>query len=113
LITTEAVLAALGTVNDPDLHRDLVTLGMIEGVEVDGGKVRFTVVLTTSACPLKAEIEADCQQAVRKIPGVTSRSERAMTGRGMGPVPPAAEQPPWPWGRRSGMAGSLGQGSPR
>lgn len=70
-ITTEAVLAALSTVQDPDLHRDLVTLGMIEGVAVDGGIVSFTLVLTTSACPLKAQIEDDCRAAVNGIPGVT------------------------------------------
>ena len=67
MITPEAVLAALGTVNDPDLHRDLVTLGMIENVAVDGGRVSFTLVLTTSACPLKAEIEADIQAIERDI----------------------------------------------
>lgn len=71
MITPEAVLAALGTVNDPDLHRDLVTLGMIEEVKVDGGRVAFTLVLTTSACPLKAQIEDDCRAAVKKIAGVS------------------------------------------
>ncbi len=71
MITPEAVLAALGTVNDPDLHRDLVTLGMIEDVLVSGGRVSFTLVLTTSACPLKAQIEDDCRAAVNRIPGVT------------------------------------------
>lgn len=75
-ITQEAVLAALGTVNDPDLHRDLVTLGMIESIAIDGGKVSFTLVLTTSACPLKAQIEADCRRAVSAIAGVI---EIAMT----------------------------------
>lgn len=70
-ITKDAVLAALGTVQDPDLHRDLVSLGMIENVEVEGGKVMFTLVLTTSACPLKAEIEEDCRRAVSGIAGVS------------------------------------------
>lgn len=70
-ITKEAVLAALGTVNDPDLHRDLVTLGMIEDVAVEGGRVSFTLVLTTSACPLKGQIEDDCRRAVSGIAGVT------------------------------------------
>jgi ATP-binding protein involved in chromosome partitioning len=71
LITPESVLAALGTVNDPDLHRDLVTLGMIEDVEVEGDRVAFTLVLTTSACPLKAQIEDECRVAVRGIAGVS------------------------------------------
>ncbi len=91
MITTEAVLAALGTVNDPDLHRDLVTLGMIENIAVDGGAVRFTLVLTTSACPLKAEIEADCHKAVRAIPGVTA-VEIETTSRVRKPKDPSADR---------------------
>jgi ATP-binding protein involved in chromosome partitioning len=70
-ITQEQVLAALGTVQDPDLHRDLVSLGMIESILVDAGRVAFTLVLTTSACPLKGQIEDDCRRAVSAIPGVT------------------------------------------
>jgi ATP-binding protein involved in chromosome partitioning len=65
-----AVLDALRTVDDPDLRRDLVSLGMIKDVKVCEGNVAFTVVLTTPACPLKAKIEADCREAVGKIPGV-------------------------------------------
>ena len=70
-VTREQVLAALGTVDDPDLHRDLVSLGMIEDVVIDDGKVSFTLVLTTSACPLKGQIEDDCRRVVNAIPGVT------------------------------------------
>lgn len=69
-ITQEAVLAALKTVNDPELHKDLVTLNMIKDIKVEGTNVSFTVVLTTPACPLKAVIEKDCREAVSKIPGV-------------------------------------------
>ena len=69
-ITTARVLDALREVMDPDLHRDLVSLGMIEDVAIEDGRVAFTLVLTTSACPLKAEIEADARGAVAKIPGV-------------------------------------------
>ena len=69
-ITSARVLDALREVMDPDLHRDLVTLGMIEDVAIEGGRVSFTLVLTTSACPLKAEIEADARSAVSKVPGV-------------------------------------------
>ena len=67
----ERVLLALGRVQDPDLHRDLVTLGMIEDLAVDDGKVAFTLVLTTAACPLKDQIEGDCRTAVLAVPGVT------------------------------------------
>ena len=58
-ITKEDVLKALGYVQDPDLHQDLVTLKMIKDVEIDGNKVAFTVVLTTPACPLKEKIKND------------------------------------------------------
>jgi ATP-binding protein involved in chromosome partitioning len=68
----EEVLRALSTVQDPDLHRDLVTLGMIEDVAATDGTVAFTLVLTTSACPLKGEIEANCQAAVRALPWVNN-----------------------------------------
>jgi ATP-binding protein involved in chromosome partitioning len=71
-ITNDQVMAALGTVMDPDLHKDLVTLGMIENVQVTGGEVAFTLVLTTSACPLKAQIEEDCRRAVSALAGVTA-----------------------------------------
>ncbi len=91
MITPEAVLAALGTVNDPDLHRDLVTLGMIEGIEIEGGRVRFTLVLTTSACPLKAQIENDCRAAVTLIPGVTE-VDLHTTSRVRKPKDPSADR---------------------
>src|SRR4051812_8882115 len=68
--TPNDVLAALSRVQDPDLHRDLVTLGMIEEVAVSDGRAAFTLVLTTSACPLKAQIEDDCRAAVLAVPGI-------------------------------------------
>lgn len=63
-ITKEKVLEALSYVQEPDLKKDLVTLNMIKDVEVDGLKVSFTVILTTPACPLKAEIERACVNAI-------------------------------------------------
>ncbi len=69
-IQTRDVLAALGTVQDPDLHRDLVTLGMIEEVVIADGRVSFRLVLTTSACPLKGQIEDEARAAVGALPGV-------------------------------------------
>ncbi len=71
-LTTEAVLAALKPVPDPELKRSLVELGMIKDVRVDDGRVSFLVELTTPACPLKAEIQADCERAVKNLPGVTA-----------------------------------------
>ena len=65
MITKEAVLAALGNVDDPDLHKDIVTLGMVKNLSVEGNKVAFTVELTTPACPMKEMIEKACVNAVK------------------------------------------------
>jgi ATP-binding protein involved in chromosome partitioning len=67
----EAVLEALGRVQDPELHRDLVSLGMIKDLSLDGGRVGFTVELTTPACPLRDQIEREARAAVLAIPGVS------------------------------------------
>ena len=64
MITKEQVLAALKYVDDPDLKKDLVTLNMIEDIQIEGNKLSFTVVLTTPACPMKAMIENACRNAI-------------------------------------------------
>lgn len=69
-ITKEAILAALGTVQEPELHQDLVTLNMIRELEIQGHKVSFTVMLTTPACPLRGKIESEARQAVMSVGGV-------------------------------------------
>ncbi len=69
-ITREAVLEVLGNVLDPEIGKDLVSLGMIEDVEVDGSNVSFTVNLTTPACPLKDEIRNRALEAVQALAGV-------------------------------------------
>lgn len=66
----EDILAALSTVNDPDLHKDLVSLNMIKDLDINGSEVKFTIVLTTPACPLKGKIENDARNAVMNVPGV-------------------------------------------
>ncbi|HZY80688.1 MAG TPA: Mrp/NBP35 family ATP-binding protein [Cyclobacteriaceae bacterium] len=63
------ILAALSTVNDPDIKRDLVTLNMIKDIAITDNAIAFTVVLTTPACPLKEMIRKDCENAVRKVAG--------------------------------------------
>jgi ATP-binding protein involved in chromosome partitioning len=70
--TTEQVLDALRTVQDPDLHKDIVTLGFVKDVKIDGGEVRFTVELTTPACPVKDQMKAEAESKVRELPGVTA-----------------------------------------
>jgi len=69
-ITKEAVLAALGKVQEPELHQDLVTLNMIRNLEIEGDKVSFTVMLTTPACPLRGRIDKEVREAVMAIDGV-------------------------------------------
>ncbi|HLA07117.1 MAG TPA: Mrp/NBP35 family ATP-binding protein, partial [Anaerolineales bacterium] len=71
-ITKEAVLQALATVQEPDLHQDLVTLNMVHNIEIEEGRVSFTVMLTTPACPFRVKIEKDSKEAVMKIDGVQS-----------------------------------------
>lgn len=63
------ILTALGTVQDPDLKKDLVSLNMIKDVQVSPDKVSFTVMLTTPACPLKEKIRQDCVAALTPILG--------------------------------------------
>lgn len=70
--TNEQVLAALAKVQEPELHRDLVTLNMIKDLTVKGDAVSFTIVLTTPACPLKGVMEKDARAAVGALPGVKS-----------------------------------------
>ncbi|MEX2540188.1 MAG: Mrp/NBP35 family ATP-binding protein [Trueperaceae bacterium] len=64
------VLEALKTVQDPELHQDLVTLGMVDNVAVDGQRISIKINLTTPACPMKAKIEADIRQAVEPLDGI-------------------------------------------
>ena len=68
--TEELILAALGTVMEPELHQDLVTLNMVRDVEINGSQVGVTIMLTTPACPLKGKIENDVRNAVMQVPGV-------------------------------------------
>jgi len=67
----EGVLNALRAVLDPDLHTDIVTLGFVKDIEIDGGAVRFKVQLTTPACPVKEQLKTQCEDAVRALGGVT------------------------------------------
>jgi ATP-binding protein involved in chromosome partitioning len=71
-ITVERILAALSKVQDPELHRDIVSLGMVKDLQVSEGGVRFTVELTTPACPLRETIETDCKKALAEVPGIKS-----------------------------------------
>jgi ATP-binding protein involved in chromosome partitioning len=66
----DAVMRALGTVIEPELHKDLVTLNMIRDLTVSEGVAHFTIMLTTPACPLKDVIAGAARTAVLKVPGI-------------------------------------------
>jgi ATP-binding protein involved in chromosome partitioning len=83
----DLVLNALRTVQDPDLHRDLVSLNMIRDLEIHDGNVSVRVVLTTPACPLKGKIENDVRTAVLSVPGIRAvqvKMDSEVRGRSTG-----------------------------
>ena len=65
-VNRDNILLALSEVQDPDLKKDLVSLNMIQNVQTTGGIIKFTVMLTTPACPLKEIIRKDCEKAIVK-----------------------------------------------
>jgi ATP-binding protein involved in chromosome partitioning len=65
--TADQVLEALSTVFDPDLKKDLVSLKMVQDVQVDAQRISFTLYLTTPACPLREQLEADCRTALDRV----------------------------------------------
>jgi ATP-binding protein involved in chromosome partitioning len=92
--TAESILSALSQVQEPELGRDLVSLGMIKDLSIEDGRVAFTVELTTPACPLRGQIEREARKAVEALPGVTQVEVRLASNvpsdgrnRGMIPLP--------------------------
>lgn len=71
-ITEQGVLDALRQVHDPDLHKDIVALGFIKDLRIDGGDVSFRIVLTTPACPVREQLQQQAEQVVRALPGVAA-----------------------------------------
>ena len=71
-IQQDDILKALSRVQEPELHKDLVTLNMIRDLTLENGAVAFTLMLTTPACPLKDKMKTEAEQAVMSVPGVKS-----------------------------------------
>jgi ATP-binding protein involved in chromosome partitioning len=71
-VTEAAILDALKVVQDPDLHRDIVNLGFVKNLRIDGGRVAFTIELTTPACPVKDQLRDQARAAVSRLPGVSA-----------------------------------------
>jgi ATP-binding protein involved in chromosome partitioning len=69
-ISKDVVLEALKKVQDPEIHRDIVSLGMVKDLQIEDGKVAFTVELTTPACPLREKIQDDCRKVLAGIEGI-------------------------------------------
>ena len=70
-VTKEQVLNALSSVMDPDLKRDIVSLGFVKDLKIEGGRVSFELELTTPACPLKEQLKAAAEKALRSVKGVS------------------------------------------
>jgi ATP-binding protein involved in chromosome partitioning len=87
-LNEQLILDGLRQIKDPDLHKDIVTLGFIRDLKIDGGNVSFRIVLTTPACPVKAEMESAAKEIVSSLPGVTSvavtMDAEVPKGRGLG-----------------------------
>jgi ATP-binding protein involved in chromosome partitioning len=72
MVLEHTVLDALKVVRDPDLNRDIVSLGFIKNLKIDDGRVAFTIELTTPACPVKDQMRDQARAAVMQVPGVAS-----------------------------------------
>jgi metal-sulfur cluster biosynthetic enzyme len=70
MVSTEDVTEALRDVIDPELGLDFVELGLIYGLEIDGGSVNVTFTLTTPACPIGPQVSEQIQEFVGELPGV-------------------------------------------
>src|SRR5437868_3125079 len=70
-LTENNILEALKLVKDPDLHKDIVTLGFIRDLKIENSSVRFTIDLTTPSCPVRDEFKVVAEKAIRdNIDGV-------------------------------------------
>ena len=87
-VSNEQVLQALKAVQDPDLKRDIVSLGFIKHLTIEGGRIGFTIELTTPACPVRDVLKEEARAAVAALPGVT-RVNVTMTSQ-VRPSPAAA-----------------------
>lgn len=104
MLSEAAVLDALRQVQDPDLHRDIVSLGFVKNVRIDGSKVSFTVELTTPACPVKDILKAEAEGVVLALGA--SEVEVEMTAQ----VRSAREQAPLIPGVKHCIAIASGKG---
>src|SRR5688500_20106742 len=74
-LNEQLILDSLSQIKDPDLHKDIVTLGFIRDLKINGGDVAFRIVLTTPACPVKAEMESAAKEIVGSLRSEEHTSE--------------------------------------
>ena len=72
MVGVDQVLEKLSTVIDPDLKKDIVSMGMIKDLELNSGNLKFTLELTTPACPFNVEIEDDVRKAIDGLDGINN-----------------------------------------
>ncbi len=92
-VTEDAVLQSLRTVQDPATQRDIVSLGLIKDLQIQGGQVSFTLEFTTQLPHVKVELHSKARKLVSQLPGVTGVQVKMGTGS---QVRPAPQQPPAP-----------------
>lgn len=102
------VLEALKAVKDPDLHKDIVKLGFVKNIAIDGGNVSFTIELTTHACPVKDQMKEQARSIVMALPGVTA-VDVTMTAQVRAAVSPDLGKAPVP-GVKNVIAVGAGKG---
>lgn len=107
-VTESDVLGALRAVHDPDLHRDIVSLKFVKDLRIDGGRVSFTIELTTPACPVKDQMRDQARALVAALPGVADVAIE-MTAQVRAAVGPDFTKQPVP-GVRNIIAVGAGKG---
>jgi ATP-binding protein involved in chromosome partitioning len=107
-VNDAAVLDALRSVRDPDLRRDIVSLGFVKNLAIEGGRVGFTIELTTPACPVKDQMRDQARAAVAALPGV-EQVDVTMTASVRSATTPDAGRAPIP-GVKNIIAVGAGKG---
>ncbi|VAW04966.1 Mrp protein homolog [hydrothermal vent metagenome] len=70
MVTEQDIVATLANVIDPELHTDIVDLGMVGDVTIDGSHVTIGLALTIASCPMRGQIESDIERRVGALPGI-------------------------------------------
>jgi ATP-binding protein involved in chromosome partitioning len=87
MVGVDDVINKLSTVIDPDLNKDIVSMGMIKDLDLNSGNLKFTLELTTPACPFNEEIEADVRKAIDELDGIDNLdmnvTAKVMEGRSL------------------------------